>query len=242
MPRARNLILLGVAAILIVALFLLLRETGWFQRLTDQSELRRIVGSLGALGPAAIVGLLALAIIMSPIPSAPIAIAAGALYGPIWGTVLTVAGAELGAVVAFGIARYLAYDTVRRWSAIRGPMEWLERGHSQTWLMLAVFLSRLLPFVSFDVISYAAGLTPLTFWRFAIATLAGVIPISFLLAFSGDALLFQGEANPVLTILAFGGITLVPFVLRFFWIRSKTGRSRSKAEGAEHSGSAEGPR
>jgi uncharacterized membrane protein YdjX (TVP38/TMEM64 family) len=36
----------------------------------------------------------------------------------------------------------------------------LSRERSQIWLMAVVFVSRLLPFISFDAISYAAGLTP----------------------------------------------------------------------------------
>lgn len=52
--------------------------------------------------------------------------------------------------------------------------------------MIAVFTSRLLPFVSFDLVSYAAGLSSLHFWRFALATLFGIVPASFLLAHFGD--------------------------------------------------------
>ncbi len=51
--------------------------------------------------------------------------------------------------------------------------------------MWMVFVSRLMPFVSFDLISYAAGLSVLKPWRFALATLAGIIPASFLLAHFG---------------------------------------------------------
>jgi uncharacterized membrane protein YdjX (TVP38/TMEM64 family) len=41
--------------------------------------------------------------------------------------------------------------------------------------MTIVFVSRLLPFISFDIVSYAAGLTRLAMWRFAVATLAGIV-------------------------------------------------------------------
>ena len=45
---------------------------------------------------------------------------------------------------------------------------------SQNALMGIVFVSRLLPFLSFDIVSYGAGLTTLSAWRFALATLAGL--------------------------------------------------------------------
>jgi len=77
-----------------------------------------------------------------------------------------------------------------------------------------VLISRLLPFVSFDIISYAAGLTVLSFWRFAIATLAGVAPASFLLAHFGGEMA-TGEAGRIMwSILALGVITLIPLVVK----------------------------
>jgi uncharacterized membrane protein YdjX (TVP38/TMEM64 family) len=78
-----------------------------------------------------------------------------------------------------------------------------------------VFVSRLLPFVSFDVISYAAGLTVLSAWRFAIATLAGIVPASFLLAHFG-AEMVAGEADQaVIAALGLGILVAVPLVVKF---------------------------
>lgn len=47
------------------------------------------------------------AIVMNPIPSGPIAMVAGAAYGPLWGTLYVVVGAETGALSAFWLARWL---------------------------------------------------------------------------------------------------------------------------------------
>jgi uncharacterized membrane protein YdjX (TVP38/TMEM64 family) len=76
--------------------------------------------------------------------------------------------------------------------------------------MAAVFASRLLPFISFDLVSYAAGLTPLTLWRFAVATLAGIIPASFLLAHFGGEMASADAYRIMLAVLALGAITLLP--------------------------------
>jgi uncharacterized membrane protein YdjX (TVP38/TMEM64 family) len=132
-----------------------------------------------------IVTLMTVAVVASPIPSAPIALAAGAAYGHLWGTVQVVIGAELGALIAFGLARVLGHDVLRRVFGDRVDAGLLG---SQTALTATVFASRLMPFVSFDMISYAAGLSRLHAWRFALATLAGIVPASFLLAhFGGEA-------------------------------------------------------
>ncbi|SFF23599.1 Uncharacterized membrane protein YdjX, TVP38/TMEM64 family, SNARE-associated domain [Sulfitobacter brevis] len=153
--------------------------------LLDAERLDMLVAGAGIWGPVVIVTLMTVAVVASPIPSAPITLAAGAAYGHLWGTVQVVIGAELGALIAFGLARILGQDVLRRMLGDRVDAGLLG---SQTALTITVFASRLMPFVSFDMISYAAGLSRLQAWRFALATLAGNIPASFLLAhFGGEA-------------------------------------------------------
>lgn len=64
-----------------------------------------------------------------------------------------------------------------------------------------------MPFLSFDLVSYAAGLTLL-------ATLAGIVPASFLLAHFGRELT-SGEADRFLyTALGLGLLTAIPVALK----------------------------
>ena len=56
------------------------------------------------------------------VPGTISSVAAGALFGPVWGTVLTLAGATIGAVAAFEIARALVRERVRLgWAAAPTP-------------------------------------------------------------------------------------------------------------------------
>jgi uncharacterized membrane protein YdjX (TVP38/TMEM64 family) len=176
----------------IVAAYLWLWQSGTLETLRDEQALTDAIRRLGMWGPVAIVTLIATAIVVSPVPSAPVAIAAGMIYGAAAGAVIVVIGAELGAIIAFLVARWLGYDAVRRWSGADRVMRYLSQERSQLWLMAVVFASRLLPFISFDAISYAAGLTPLSFWRFAVATVVGITPVSFMLTYAGEEL---GMAN-----------------------------------------------
>ena len=152
-------------------------------RLPDRAEIDRWIEAAGLAGPIVIVALMTIAIVASPLPSAPIALAAGAAYGHTYGTLFVVLGAELGALAAFGLARGLGRPFVERHLGQK-----INTGlfGSQNTLTFLVFGSRLLPFLSFDMISYAAGLSKLHLWRFALATMAGIIPASFLLAHMGN--------------------------------------------------------
>ncbi|KAB2886045.1 MAG: TVP38/TMEM64 family protein [Albidovulum sp.] len=175
----------------------------------DAERLEALVARAGFWGPVLIVALMTVAVVASPIPSAPIALAAGAAYGQVWGTVQVVAGAELGALIAFGLARVLGRDVLRR---VFGTSVDAGLLGSQTALTATVFASRLMPFVSFDMISYAAGLSRLHAWRFALATLAGIIPASFLLAHFGGEAASGDVGRATWAVFGLGLVTGLPLV------------------------------
>jgi uncharacterized membrane protein YdjX (TVP38/TMEM64 family) len=212
-PIARQKVLAGIAIlILLAASYWLARESGALNFILDGAALREWIAGLGLWGPFAVVGLMTLAILVSPIPSAPIAVAAGAAYGHFWGTIYVLIGAEAGALAAFAVARLVGHEVLYRWFGDRLSVGWLG---SQNALMGLVFISRLLPFLSFDLVSYAAGLTVLSFWRFALATVAGIIPASFLLAHFGDEMATGEGERIMLSIGVLGAITLVPLLIKF---------------------------
>lgn len=223
-------LLAGLAAIgLVAAAYWLFWRTGALALVMDAEALRGFVERIGLLGPLAIVGLLALAIVVSPIPSAPIALAAGAAYGHVWGTLFVLLGAELGALVAFFVARLVGYEIVKKWFGERLS---LGAAGSQNALMAIVFATRLMPFVSFDIVSYAAGLTPLSVWRFALATLAGIVPASFLLAHFGEEMVSADARRIGLAALALGVVVLLPVVVRMVLRWRAERRTRRPPAGA----------
>lgn len=195
------LVILAAAAVVV-----LLFRAG---TLPTQESVQGLVQSAGIWGPLLVVFLMTFAVVASPIPSAPIAVTAGVLYGHWLGTAVVAIGAELGAIIAFGLARILGRDILRSWFGQR-----LEMGlmGSQNGLMVAIFLSRLMPFLSFDMVSYAAGLTVLKPWRFAVATLAGILPASFVLAHLGDGLKGSSPGSAVWAVLGLGLITGAPII------------------------------
>ncbi len=156
------------------------------------------------VGPLAVVVLLALAVVVSPIPSGPIAMAAGALYGPAEGGALTAVGALAGALIAFSLSRWLGY---RPLSASSAPVaQWITRPRTQARLAVAVLISRLIPFISFDAVSYLAGLTAIRLRNFLVATTIGILPASFAFAALGAGMATFDNA---IMMVAACGITLI---------------------------------
>ncbi len=201
------LLLLLVLAISVLALPDVL---GFDINLPEREDLDRWIDAAGLTGPILVVALMTAAIVASPLPSAPIALAAGAAYGHTFGTLLVVLGAELGALGAFLLARWLGQPFVERHFGQKTGPYFLG---SQNTLTFLVFGSRLLPFLSFDMISYAAGLSKLHLWRFALATLAGIIPASFLLAHLGSEAMNGDARTATWTAVALGGFTALSLLV-----------------------------
>jgi uncharacterized membrane protein YdjX (TVP38/TMEM64 family) len=56
-------------------------------------------------------------------------------------------------------------------------------------------------------------LTALSFWRFSVATLAGIVPASFLLAHFGSELVSDETDSILLAVVLLGVFTAMPFVI-----------------------------
>lgn len=210
---SKRLIYVGVIVLALLFLYAYLRQTGLLAILENSADLKAWINNQGPIGPLLVIGLMMFAIILSPIPSAPIALTSGALYGHTLGTVYIVIGSVLGACTAFFIARTAGIDVTRRWLGSHYDKSLIG---SQNTLMTIIFISRLLPFISFDMISYAAGVTSLSFWRFAVATIAGIIPAGFLLAHFGSELASSESSRIGLTLLFLGVISLIIFMIKRF--------------------------
>lgn len=205
-----RLCILVVFVLALLAVYYYLHEHGRLSTITDAGKLRLWITNLEYVGPVTIIALMAIAVIINPIPSAPIALASGAVFGHTWGTVYVVAGAAIGAAGAFWIARLLGQELLVRLFGKKIMLGWLG---SQNILMALVFVSRLIPFLSFDLVSYGAGLTQIKAWRFLLATLLGLVPASFLLAHFGGEMAATDLNEAMLLLLLLGGVTVIPVVL-----------------------------
>jgi len=150
-------------------------------------HIQKWLGSTGIFAPLLYMAIMALAVVITPIPSLPLDIAAGAFFGPLLGTAYSAGGALTGAVISFMISRTLGRQLIERF--LGGHINFCT-ACSDKFLTKIIFFSRLLPVVSFDVISYGAGLTKISLKKFSIATLFGMIPLTFIYNYFGSVLVF----------------------------------------------------
>ena len=174
--NARGVAKLGAAAVLAGAVWWWLPSfeevTSWL----DPQRATEILAGAGPAGPVVLMGLVAFAVVVAPVPMLPIDIAAGVVYGPWLGTLYVSLGALVGAVASFQIARLVGRQALER--VLRGHISFCQEC-SDKLLTRVVLASRLAPAISFDLISYGAGLTKMSVGRFALATWVGMLPWTF---------------------------------------------------------------
>lgn len=154
----------------------------WVSGLSAESA-KREFARLGDWGIAASIGLMILHSFL-PFPAEVVAVANGMFYGPALGAVITWIGAMLGALTAFGLTRTFGQPFVLAMLAEsnRARLDyWVTRHGARL-----IFSARLVPFIAFNVINYAAGLTGVSWWTFSWSTGLGIVPLTIVCSVAGD--------------------------------------------------------
>jgi len=215
-------LLIAVALLLVIVLFFWL-DLGRFLTLDALKENRQALLAYYAGHVAVTVAaFMAIYIIQTALslPGAAImSLAAGAIFGPWWGTLYAMIAATIGATCAFLVTRYLLHDAVTHKFGTR--LEGLNRELEQRGFNYLLFL-RLVPIFPFFLINLAAGLTRLPLRTFVLGTAIGIIPGGFVYVNAGASLAtitsLSGIASPrVLGSFALLGLfALVPTIYQKF--------------------------
>lgn len=124
--------------------------------------------------------------VIAPLPAFLITFANAAVFGWWQGAILSWSSAMAGALLCFYIARIAGRDVVEKINknfSLQKLDEYFDRYGKHT-----ILICRLLPFISFDFISYAAGLTAIKPIPFLIATGLGQLPATIVYSYVGSNL------------------------------------------------------
>lgn len=205
--KARLTLLIALGAALAGA-WLLLRGLGMPADLSTEG-LAVWLNAQGFAGPLLLMLMMVMAVVVGPIPTLPISAASGLAFGVVGGTLVASLGALAGALISFGISRFLARDLVRR-KLGNNPL--FHEQAPQNVLSIGVFVTRLVPLFSFALVSYATGLTVIRTWRYALATYLGMLPMTVVFAGLGRGF----RVHPVLATMAGAVLLLVMFVAPYY--------------------------
>jgi uncharacterized membrane protein YdjX (TVP38/TMEM64 family) len=187
---ASPLVLLAVLALALAALWMVpavragLGQVAALLAAGDLPGLREYLRGFGVWAPLASALLMQLQALIAPLPSLPLMYANGLLFGTWWGGLLSWASILGSALLCFGLARLWGRPLVERLVS-PSALAWVDT-RVLRYGAFAVFLTRLTPLTSFDLLSYAAGLTSMRLGPFSLATALGMAPAIFLVAAAGE--------------------------------------------------------
>ena len=148
--------------------------------------IKQWVDQWGFTAPLVFMALQIVQVVIFIIPGEVPQIAAGYLFGPWWGTLLSVVGIAIGSVINFILARLLGVPFMQQFfneERIRRIDQIATSSHAQ----IGFFLLFLIPGIPKDILCYAAGLSTMRMAPFLLVSLLGRLPGIFASAYIGGA-------------------------------------------------------
>lgn len=140
------------------------------------------------------------------VPRLFLGLAAGALFGAAWGSVLAVAGGTAGALAGFLLVRFVNADSVRLREA-PAIGRWLEKAESQGWRL--VFIVRLVPVLPHSLVNYVFGLSRISTVSYLAGSALGMLPTAVVYANLGASGRGIAEGTSNYALLAAWGLGLI---------------------------------
>ena len=157
----------------------------------------KLIRSWGVAAPLMSVLLMITQAIVSPIPAFLVTAANGMVFGSFWGALISWIGALMGALTSFYIARLFGNVALRKIVRNQRTVEFIRHAGEKRGFYV-ILLSRLLPFISFDIISYMAGLSGIRPLAFILGTAIGMLPATIIYTFIGHEIPVMEENFPIL--------------------------------------------
>lgn len=170
----------------------------------DHRQLQTWLAKMGIFAPIIYIIFYAIATLLI-LPSTPLNLTGGAIFGLGWGTVWTTIAALVAAIAAFVFTRTVGRELVTqklagRWQAVDAE---IRQGG-----LFYMFAIRLLPIIPYGLVNFTAGLTSIKFKDYLLGTLFGTVPgvLPFVMLGSGITQLSQGNILPLLCALTLTGM------------------------------------
>ena len=187
-----------LAAIFVIALFILV---SYYTR-QNIEFLKELIGN-DFRGILIYLLITVFAIVVAPVSMMPLIPIASNLYGVFYAAIINIIGWTIGSFIVFFICRKYGKDLIKKFVSFEKLYEWESRIPKEKVFLTLILLRMSVPV---DILSYALSLlTKINFRTYALTTIIGVIPFSFVFSYLGTI--------PLVYQLA--GFVLIGFVVVF---------------------------
>lgn len=192
----------------------LVKHVIFIMSMLNEDVIKDYIHSFGLWAPIISFLLMIFQSIIAPIPAFMITFANAAVFGWVQGATLSWTSAMVGATLCFYISRFLGRGFVERLTS-KNALKSID-GFFDRYGKYAILIARLLPFVSFDIVSYAAGFTSMGFWSFFWATGIGQLPATIVYSYVGGMLVGSAKRF-VFGLLILFAFSVLIFMLKKIW-------------------------
>ena len=238
-PWIGRLIVVGLVVLCLILYFMVPSIHEWVNSVISMfksgnfDEMKAFIAKYGKQAMLVSAFLMIFQSIAAPLPAFFITLTNANLFGWWQGCILSWVSSMAGAVLCFYIARLLGRDIVEK-ICTKGALLSIEKFFGK-YGTKCILIARLLPFISFDVVSYAAGLTSMGFWSFFIATGIGQLPACIVYSYVGG-MLTGGAQKLYIGLLCLFALAILVFMIRQIWAsrHKKLADEMQKAEESEN--------
>ena len=149
----------------------------------DSKRIRRWVAQFDILGPIILVLLMVVQMFLFVVPNVLVMMVAIACYGPVWGSVISLAGVFASSSLGYMIGRYLGPHTVNKF--VSKKVQQKISTFIKEYGVPAIAITRLSS-LSNDSLSFVTGMLRMSYTKYILATLCGITPLIVLLAIYGE--------------------------------------------------------
>lgn len=151
---------------------------------SDANNFKNYLSGLGAWAEPIYVISVILELLIAFIPGWFVYPVGGAVFGLSKSVVLVLLGNFLGASISFWIGRKWGLPLLHKFISPEYVEKW--ESHMANKGAISIFLLKLNPLTSLDIWNYLAGASPISFWKFTVANLLGLIPLIIFSAYVGE--------------------------------------------------------
>ncbi len=222
-PAKKKSLFLMAGFVLVSVLAIVLIAPPMLEFFKKPEQVRAWVEEKGMVGRVAYVGMVAVQVVIALIPGEPLEIAAGYVFGTLEGTILCLLGTTIGSIIVFlfvktwgmkAIEPFFSKEQIEKIPILNNPQK----------LELLTFILFFIPGTPKDILTWAAGLTPIQFHHWMLITIVARFPSIITSTIGGDALGTKEYEFAIIVFLATLAISLVG-VLIYKKIENKTAKN-----------------
>lgn len=150
----------------------------------DKQRISDWVSQFGFWGPFFIVFAMVAQMFLLVINAVLLMLVAIIAYGQFWGSIIAITAVAVASTIGYWIGRSLGEVGVSKLIGRKSEKKIVI--FVDNYGVWAIIIARISPFLSNDAVSFVAGLARMRYIKFISATLAGIVPLTILLAWLGE--------------------------------------------------------